>query len=284
MRLRNQIIKLNDGRNLGYAEYGDPDGKPLIHFHGWPSSRFSGLRFEKAAKKLQARIITVDRPGYGLSDFKESRTLLDWPDDVSELANKLKIGKFSIMGISGGGPYAAVCAYKIPDRLNRAGIVVGLASIKIKSNLEGMPLLLKIGWNSYLKSSLVRNLACLYTRFGHEHLAVFSRFYFHAKGDRILMTKELLERLKLSAREAFRQGIRGPAWDLFLYSTNWGFNLKKIKAKVFLWYGINDKNVPLAMGKYFASQIPGSKLTLLEGGHFPRNRHKEEIIKTLIAT
>jgi hypothetical protein len=37
-------IKLSDGRSVGYAEYGDPMGKPVLHFHGFPSSRFEGHR------------------------------------------------------------------------------------------------------------------------------------------------------------------------------------------------------------------------------------------------
>lgn len=28
------ILILKDGRKLGYAEYGDPQGKPLMFFHG----------------------------------------------------------------------------------------------------------------------------------------------------------------------------------------------------------------------------------------------------------
>ena len=33
------ILSLPDGRRLGYAEYGDPNGKPVMLFHGNPNSR-----------------------------------------------------------------------------------------------------------------------------------------------------------------------------------------------------------------------------------------------------
>lgn len=36
-------ITLKDGRRLSYAQYGDPEGKPLFFFHGWPSSRLSWI-------------------------------------------------------------------------------------------------------------------------------------------------------------------------------------------------------------------------------------------------
>src|SRR5690242_15693615 len=113
----NNTIKLKNGYVLGYAEYGDPQGKPIFYFHGWPSSRFQAKVLDAIARKLNIRIFSVDRPGYGLSDFQPNRTLLDWPGTVTELGDKLGLNKFAVMGVSGGGPYAVVCAYKIPERL-----------------------------------------------------------------------------------------------------------------------------------------------------------------------
>ena len=81
-------IRLRDGRSLGYAEYGDPAGKPVVFFQGTPSSRLFHHPDESIAVSLGARIITMDRPGFGLSDFQLGRTLLDWPDDVVELAGE----------------------------------------------------------------------------------------------------------------------------------------------------------------------------------------------------
>jgi len=72
-----QTIKLKDGRNLGYSEYGDPSGKPIFEFHGNPSSRLGSILFDEAARKLGIRIIGIDRPGMGLSDYKPGRKLLD---------------------------------------------------------------------------------------------------------------------------------------------------------------------------------------------------------------
>jgi pimeloyl-ACP methyl ester carboxylesterase len=79
-----QTIKLNDGRNLGFAEYGDPTGKPIFEFHGNPSSRLGGVLFAEAACRRGIRVIGVDRPGIGLSDYKRGGKLLEWPDDVLE--------------------------------------------------------------------------------------------------------------------------------------------------------------------------------------------------------
>ena len=121
-------IKLKDGRKLGYADLGNPDANSVVfHFHGFPGSRLEAMLLANKATS-EYRIISIDRPGMGLSDFKKNRTLLDWPDDVIELADALEIDKFAVEGISGGGPYAAACAYKIPKRLTSCGIISGVAS------------------------------------------------------------------------------------------------------------------------------------------------------------
>ena len=68
----------------------------------------------------------MDRPGTGDSDFLAGRSLRDWPGDVADLANQLGLGRFWLLGTSGGGPYVAACAYRMPDRIVRAAIVSGL--------------------------------------------------------------------------------------------------------------------------------------------------------------
>lgn len=281
-----KTIELSDGRQLSYSEYGDSNGRPLFFFHGWPVSRLSGAVADKAAKKLGIRVISPDRPGYGLSDFKKDRQLLDWADDILELADQLKIKKFAVVGVSGGGPYAAVCAYKIPKRLTKTGIVVGLGPIWIKGALDDVSLNAKLAWSSYPKSSYFRKIGAflqlILTRYSPGY--GFNRFVWGGKADRKLFSnKELRKELKENFKEAFRQGYKGAEKDLDLYTKDWGFELKDIKVPVYLWYGGDDKNVSLNMGKYYNSQIKGSKLKVYPGeGHLISRTHVEEILQILV--
>jgi pimeloyl-ACP methyl ester carboxylesterase len=103
--MKDGTIKLGDGRALAYAEYGDPVGRPVFYFHGFPGSRLEAALADSAASSVSMRLVAVDRPGYGRSDFKPRRRILDWPEDVSELARELAIDRFSVLGVSGGGPY-----------------------------------------------------------------------------------------------------------------------------------------------------------------------------------
>ena len=132
----NKTIQLKDGRNLGYAEYGAPHGRPLLHFHGWPGSRLEARLVAEAAVRAGVRLIGVDRPGMGLSDFMPGRTILDFVEDVIELVDALGLVRFAVEGISSGGVYAIACTYKIPQRLTACSIISGMGPFEV--GLDGM--------------------------------------------------------------------------------------------------------------------------------------------------
>lgn len=281
---KSKTIQLKDGRKLGFIEYGDSEGKPIFFFHGWPGSRYSGKEADEAAKKISVRVISTDRPGIGLSDFKKDRKLLDWPDDVVELADYLMIKRFSLMGVSGGGPYAAVCAYKIPQRIIKTGIIVGLAPVHVKGNLDGMAFQGRIGWANYHKFPFTRYIGTFSSYFLFRFPLLGSKFALPTKQDRLLYQETVKNRegKESGVKEAFRQGIKGAEQELKIYTDDWGFELKDIKAKVYLWYGAKDRCVSLNMGKYYNSQISGSKLFIEpEWSHLSRYNFEEKILRIL---
>ena len=131
-------ITLKDERRLGYAEYGDPHGAPLLYFPGTPSSRLIHPPIEPTIA-LGVRLFVLERPGYGLSDFQEQRKLLDWPNDVTAFADTLGFDRFPVVGVSGGGPYAAACAFKLPGQVTRAAIIGGVGPSDLPGAIDEMP-------------------------------------------------------------------------------------------------------------------------------------------------
>src|SRR6266536_1812907 len=109
--------------SLAYTHYGDPNGQPVMYFHGWPGSRLEAELVSGEARTAGALVIAVDRPGMGGSDFQRGRRLLDWADDVVALADALQLERFAVLGVSGGGPYALACAHAIPQRVSAAATV-----------------------------------------------------------------------------------------------------------------------------------------------------------------
>lgn len=263
-----QQIKLRDGRMLGYAEYGAPEGTPVFFFHGFPGSRLDYHLVDggDAAVETNARIIAADRPGYGLSGFQRGRTMLDWSEDVSELADALGIDRFAVLGISGGGPYAAACAFKIPERLTATGIVCGMGPSDAPGMKDGA------SWTIPGKPFLVRMLILMLTSMGvrkdpdqflSRSMDTFS------EPDRLLFDQpELAKAFIGGLQEAFRSGIGGANRDAALYAPPWRFSLEDISAQVHLWHGEQDNNVPVSVGRYVADTIPNCNAQFYrEEGH-----------------
>ena len=111
-----QVHRLPDRRAIGYAEYGDPDGLPAIALHGTPGARFMFALTDAAARARGLRIIAPERPGYGLSDTHHFDTLAETSHDVQAIADALGLGRFVLIGVSGGGPHAVAAAALLRDR------------------------------------------------------------------------------------------------------------------------------------------------------------------------
>lgn len=280
----NQQIELQDGRILGYAEFGPSDGNPVFYFHGFPSSRLDWqlVNEDNLLQDLNVHIIAPDRPGYGLSDFQNGRTILDWPDDVLELANALQIDRFAVLGISGGGPYAAACASKNRERLTKSGIVCGMGPSDAPGMKDG------VSWRIPGAPSLIRRVTLLLTSTGiqrdPDQFISRSKETFAEPDQQLLDQPEMAAFFLAGMREALRQGTKGANHEAALYTRPWGFNLQDIQTGVHLWHGAQDLNVPISVGRYVAEAIPNCEARFFESeGHLtlPRN-HIREILSALI--
>ena len=276
-------VKLRDGRTLGYAEYGALDGVPVFYFHGFPGSRLDYLLADAgdAAMETNTRIIAVDRPGLGLSTFKRGRRILDWPDDVTELAEALQIKRFAVLGISGGGPYAAACALKIPGRLTAAGIVCGMGPSDAPGMVDG------VSWTIPGQPSIIRRFILMLTSMGlqrdPDQFLSRSKETLSEPDRRLLDQSELAKLFVEGLQESFRSGVGGANRDAALYAKPWGFRLEEITAPVHLWHGEQDANVPVSVGRYVAEAIPNCAAQFYqEEGHLtlPHNR-MTEVLSTL---
>src|SRR3954452_5974680 len=120
-----KIIALPRGRSIGYREYGDPNGRPVINCHGGLLCGLEVAPFDQPARDLGLRIIAPDRPGIGASDPSPGRTTGDWSSDVRDLLDALDIESTAIFGWSMGGQYALACAARLADRVTRTVCVAG---------------------------------------------------------------------------------------------------------------------------------------------------------------
>ncbi|RLB50849.1 MAG: alpha/beta hydrolase [Deltaproteobacteria bacterium] len=264
-------LVLQDGRSLAYSEYGAPGGQPVFYFHGHPGSRRDFPAFDPGdiARELGVRIIAADRPGYGLSDFQPGRRMLDWPDDVCEPADALQLDTFAVLGISGGGPYAAACAYKIPQRLTATAIVCGMGPSEAPGVADGTAWKFAAGRGKFMRT-IVLSLMSLGLRKKPEAFPPKMANALHGPDKALLLAIPSLadDITHLSFAEAFRDGMAGVHHEAGLYADDWGFRLADISAEVHLWHGVEDENVPVSVGRFVAAALPNCRADFLEDeGH-----------------
>jgi len=282
-------ISLKDDRTLAYAEYGDPRGKPVFFFHGTPGSRLFRPR-DEVTTRLGVRLICVERPGYGESTFQPGRRILDWPQDITQLASHLGIENFAVAGHSGGGPYVEACAYALPDRVTAAAILSGAGPMNTPNATQGMTALNKFGLTvgRFIPWPLWQMLIWIFFhRRADDPAADIDRGTGHRPpADEAQVSRpEVREACIRSEVEAFRPGLRGIAWDTRLLTRPWGFHLEDIHVPVHLWHGTDDDATPISMGRYVAGQIPNCRTTFCEGeAHLLLFPHWEEILAALCKT
>jgi pimeloyl-ACP methyl ester carboxylesterase len=266
------VLLLADGRRLGYVQYGRPGGETVFYFHGHPGSRLEARFGAGAADAAGFRLIAVDRPGYGLSDFQPGRTITHWPADVAEMADRLGIGSFSVAGASGGGPYALACAWRLPGRVTRAAVISGVGPYQVPGITAGMRWQNRVGFRlgsrwPVLARALTRSMCRSVARSPERTIAAIAGALSAADAE-IVRRPGVRSILAADITEAFRQGSQGAAWDIVLLGRPWGFSLQEIQPEVYLWQGEADTLVPPAMGRYLAEHLPSCHFTLLPGeGH-----------------
>lgn len=286
LSLEDKFCTVRDGRTLCYLDTENADGKPVLIFHGFPGTRLQRLPDEELPLRKGLRLITIDRPGCGLSDFKPRRTLLDWADDVVDLTEHLGLKKFSIVGWSGGGPYALACAYRIPERLEKVALMCALGPMDRRKGTKGMANFNRLTMAMsrhlpWLSKIQVSTIAQLVKRRPDTMLRIFESQSPPSERE-WFANSEFREALIKDVQESLRQGNEGTTWDLRLYPRPWGFELQEIKPQVRLWHGAIDSTVPVQMGHFIAEQVPNCEATFLpDAGHMIPATHAKDLVHYL---
>ena len=270
-----RTLLLPGSRLLGYAEYGDPAGRPVVSFHGWPGSRIQTARYAEAARALGIRLIAPERPAIGLSDPRAGSSLRAHVADVACLTDALGIDRFGVLGVSGGGPYALATAACLADRVTRVALVSALAPGSMGSTRSiraiaavgsRAPWLFRPGFGA---AAGVVAIDC--------PRAVDLAFRTLPPCDRRIVARPDIRELSTrDAAEAFRQGGRGLRDDALALLAPPDFAIDTIESPAHLWYGEADTIVPVATGRTVAEALPHCQATFLPGeGHYlaiPRAR------------
>ncbi|KAJ4422838.1 hypothetical protein N0V82_002494 [Gnomoniopsis sp. IMI 355080] len=282
-------LTLPDGRRIGYAQYGHPNGKPIISLHGILGSRLESALFDGDAQQLGARIIAIERPGIALSSPDprplDERSVVDHAADVEALAEHLQLEDYAVLGTSGGGPYALGCAYSLPSspskpNLKAVAIVTGLGLPDMSQAWPRIVVFLNRHLDlRWLMRWIFTSSPAWQLQLSDDERMEGMRQGFDTKRAhpadvetaRHADYPDWMRLFLCSAREAVSQGWEGFLDDSAILSKDPGFCVEDIRADlpVQLWYGTDDTNVSPRAGEETAQR-------LRQGGNMKVELHMKE--------
>ncbi len=253
-----RFMDLPGGLHVHYRDQGDPNGPPVVMIHGFAASLDA---WEPWVKRLgdHYRIITLDLPAHGLTRAPSTyaMSLDNNAEVVDALAQRLKLGRYVVVGNSMGGGVAWTLVLRHPDHI-RGLVLVDSIGAPIPSENQGSPVIFKILANP-LGRAVLRNI---------DTRPLAEQGLKAAYVDPKLVTPALVDRYVDQSRAPGHRDIilnsqggqRTPSPEIF----------RAIHTPTLVLHGEADALIPVASGRALAASIPGAKLITYPGvGHVP---------------
>ncbi len=97
-----------------------------------------GLSLDAPARGHGIHVLAPERPGYGRSDYWRAETVIDWCAALLEIPDRSGVDRFSVLGVSGGGPYALGLGYLCPQRVDTLTLVSS-RGLGFMGGMPGLP-------------------------------------------------------------------------------------------------------------------------------------------------
>ncbi len=266
-----RIIATATGRRIGTAEFGDPNGAPVLWCHGGPGSRLEPAWLSDPARASGLRIIGLDRPGYGLSDPCPGRSILDVVDDVFEVVARLSLDRFATVGVSTGGTYALAVAAAAPARVWGVVLAGAMTDMAYKPARDTMsPSHAHDVWNAPDRPAALAAAIAAHGEHG-EKLSDGKLYAALPPADQATLRDPGWARhTQAGLKSWFAHGLEGYTDDRIADRDGWGaFDVIRITCPVVVLQGTDDIMVRPVHGRHTASIVPTATLRLLAGhGHF----------------
>jgi non-heme chloroperoxidase len=205
------------GRVVRYIDEGSFDWRAVVFFGGLGTdvNAFYETEFaRKLREQLRLRFVSVERNGFGMTPLDESLGYADAVDDVLSVLELLGVRRFAVVAISGGAPFAAALAARVPSRV---------LSLHLAAAAAG-PLVAKCGTASVRYASeaqleLDPALAHEWRLLGSEPLPDLSRLYapaylYWGLADEVVPPEHVHEWRRAVPRVAALRGYPGEGHDV----------------------------------------------------------------------
>lgn len=264
-------VRVREGRKLGIAEFGTPDGQAVVWLHGTPGAR---RQIPEEARRLAdargLRIVGIDRPGVGLSTAHLYDDVFDFVADLELVVDQLGIDRFATVGLSGGAPYAMAAAAGLPGRVPAVGVLGGVVPSVGPDAPPG-------GWVGHAKrfravlpiirhpSGIALTAAVRVLRpLGPQALDLYARFT--PPGDREVLRRPDVKEMFLDDLSGNGgRSMRAIVADGILFTREWGFEPHEVDAPIWWWHGDTDNIVPLAHAEWLVPRLRDATLFVRPG-------------------
>jgi len=255
-----QFVELSPGTTIHFRDEGPRDGHPVVLVHGSDASLHT---WEPWVQRLTAkgyRVITLDLPAHGLSGPTPQGlyTGAAYADIVAQLVDRLGLQQFALGGNSMGGGVAWRYAVQHPGRLT--ALVLVDAAGKPMAKGSSPPLGFRLA-----RIPVARDILATVTP-----RAMFDLSFKQSVSNQAIATPAMIDRY----------------WELHLYPGNRRATVQRfgqysgddgaaaklpgLKVPTLILWGREDRLIPVSVASWFNSQIPGSRVSILDGiGHIP---------------
>jgi pimeloyl-ACP methyl ester carboxylesterase len=249
-------LTLADGRALRVHDTGRGAALTVVWHHGTPQTGALLAPVVEAADARDIRVISYGRPGYGGSAVQAGRTIASAADDVRQLADALGVGRFAVLGASGGGPHALACGALLPDRVS--GVVCHASPAPYTEEFDWYAGMID---DSELRAGREGREASL----AHGATAEFNEEQFLP-----IDWKALETTWSSLGQDAGAAGgsAEGQADDQVALASPWGFELSGVTVPVLLAQGGADRVIPASHAESLLRGLPDAELWLR-----PRDGH-----------
>lgn len=259
------------GRTIAWTTYGDPGGTPVIYFHGAGGSRLEAGFFHADAEAAGLRVLSIDRPGSGLTDPIPNRTLLASVADVIPVLDTEDVATAPVAGLSAGAMYVWASAHAHPDRITAAVPVSPAINVKPWTDVKvAMPSQMK------LMAFLAKNAPGVLKAMQRKQSKMVNRpdgQAGYAKSMRkispddatLIEDEQTFLELRATSNEGMRQGNYGGV-EFALMAGDWGFDPATQTLPTTLIFGSGDPLAPMIRAwlthapKVVGKEMPGGHL------------------------
>jgi pimeloyl-ACP methyl ester carboxylesterase len=266
---RAEILDTPEGRRIGWMARGPADGTPALYLHGSPGSRLEQLLIPaEVLDRFGVRLISVDRPGYGNTDplpgERSARAR-----DVLAVCDALGVGRFPVIGVSGGGSNAVTLAAIAPDRVARTLVVSAQMPYEDETAVGAIPPE-KLALLPLYRRGRTPELEELCRRERDDWLddlpGMLDGFPTSSESERRWLGKAWVRgAIATQMAEAFRPGLEGFAEDSLTCAKPFDVDVRTIRCPVTAIHGTDDTVCPLPNLRRVLATIETTELILLDG-------------------